>query len=241
MARQCAREGGALVRAAYKVGARGPWLQGTRRHRHGDGPRGRGTHPPDHRGRLPGPSDPLRGDAEHHRRPRAGSGSSTPSTARRTSIQGIPFFCVNIALCFDGEPVLGLTYDPLQREEFLAVEGEGRGSTASRCGRRTRASQTRTVVFDFGGSRTARPPLEAFRQLAWEVLHARVLGSAALTLAYAACGRVDLFVFGGRPPWDFAAGIVLDPRGGRSGHGPLRRACQHRETRHPRRLAAGAR
>ena len=123
--------------------------------------------------------------------------------------QGIPFFCVNIALCLDGEPVLGLTYDPLQREEFLAVEGRGMRLNGKPVQATDASFADGTVVFDFGAEADARPVLEAFHRFAWDVLHARVLGSAALTLAYAACGRIDLFVFGGGRPWDLAAGIVL--------------------------------
>jgi len=39
--------------------------------------------------------------------------------------RGIPYFCVNIALCYDGEPLLGLTFDPVRGEEFLATRDSG--------------------------------------------------------------------------------------------------------------------
>jgi len=42
----------------------------------------------------------------------------------------------------------------------------------------------------------------------------RVMGSAALGLAFAACGRYDLFVHQTLFPWDLAAGIVLVREGG---------------------------
>jgi fructose-1,6-bisphosphatase/inositol monophosphatase family enzyme len=128
--------------------------------------------------------------------------------------QGIPFFCINIALCLDGEPMLGLTYDPLQREEFLAVTGRGLLVDGKEASASTKRFSDATVVFDYGASPAAHPAFEAFHELAWDVLHARVLGSSALTLAYAACGRIDYFICGGIHAWDIAAGIALVREGG---------------------------
>jgi fructose-1,6-bisphosphatase/inositol monophosphatase family enzyme len=48
----------------------------------------------------------------------------------------------------------------------------------------------------------------------WPVQSVRVMGSAALGLAYAACGRYDLFMHHFLYPWDVAAGIVLVKEGG---------------------------
>lgn len=123
--------------------------------------------------------------------------------------QGIPFFCVNIALCFDGQPVLGLTYDPLQRDEFLARPGKGLQLNGKPVAASTASLADATAVFDFALSEKGMPAIQAFAHLSREVLHARVMGSAALALAYAACGRIDLFVFAGGKPWDLAAGIAL--------------------------------
>src|SRR3970040_936921 len=58
--------------------------------------------------------------------------------------RGIPYFATHIALCLDGEPLLGLTYAPATGEEFLAQRGAGltvngqpgRVSTAERLGGR---------------------------------------------------------------------------------------------------------
>ena len=129
--------------------------------------------------------------------------------------QGIPFFCINIALCYDGEPVLGLTYDPLQREEFLAVQGRGLRINGKPARTSEASLEDSTVLFDAGGGPLGRITTEALHTLGWEVLHARILGSAALALSYAASGRVDFFVFMGvKGAWDIAAGIVQVQEGG---------------------------
>ncbi|MCJ7510698.1 MAG: hypothetical protein MUP14_07425, partial [Dehalococcoidia bacterium] len=39
--------------------------------------------------------------------------------------RGIPFFCINIALCYGEEPLVALTHDPVRGEEFWAQKGEG--------------------------------------------------------------------------------------------------------------------
>jgi fructose-1,6-bisphosphatase/inositol monophosphatase family enzyme len=213
VARQCAREGAALIRAAYRVGREDLGYKG--------------------RGDIVTATD-LAVEARiheiieaaypHHRILSEETRSDTaldgwvwvidPIDGTTNFFQGIPFFCVNIALCLDGEPLLGLTHDPLQRDEFLAVQGRGLRVNGKHAYASRKTFADSTVIFDFGASPEARPPLEAFHELAWDVLHARILGSAALTLAYAACGRVDLFVFGGGRPWDIAAGIVLVREGG---------------------------
>jgi fructose-1,6-bisphosphatase/inositol monophosphatase family enzyme len=213
VARQCAREAAALVRMAYRVG------------RQDLGYKGRGDivtatdlaveariHEiieaayPDHRIL----SEETRSETDTE----GWVWVVDPIDGTTNFFQGIPFFCINIALCLDGEPMLGLTYDPLQREEFLAVKGRGLLVDGKEASASTKRFADSTVVFDFGGSPDARPGLEAFHELAWEVLHARVLGSSALTLAYAACGRIDFFVFAGGRPWDIAAGIALVRKGG---------------------------
>src|SRR3990170_1100519 len=129
--------------------------------------------------------------------------------------RGIPYFATNIALCLDGEPLLGLTYAPATGEEFFAQRGAGltvngqpaRVSAAKRlggCGIRAGPG--------YDDARAARM-LELVAEV-WPVQSVRVMGSAALGLAYAACGRYDLFLHHYLYPWDVAAGIVLVAEGG---------------------------
>ena len=129
--------------------------------------------------------------------------------------RGIPYFAFNIALCHRREPVLGLTYAPVTGEEFFAQKGAGltvngqpaRASAADRLG-------DCVVGADLGyeDARAARM-LELVAEV-WPVQSVRVMGSAALGLAYAACGRYDLFMHHFLYPWDIAAGIVLVGEGG---------------------------
>lgn len=130
--------------------------------------------------------------------------------------KGNPNFCFNIALCRDGEPVLGLTYAPVTREEFFAVRG--RGLTVN--GRPARASDVGSMRESVWGMDMGYDDARAGKLLAvvaevWPNVQAiRLIGSAALGIAFAACGRYDLFVHQMMFPWDVAAGIVLVREGG---------------------------
>ena len=125
--------------------------------------------------------------------------------------QGIPHFAFNIALCHDGEPVLGLTYAPATGEEFMAREGNG--LTAN--GVPARASRTPSLKesvlgIDLGyDDRRAAYLISLLAELWPGMQSVRVMGSAALGLAYAACGRYDVFAHHFLYPWDIAAGIAL--------------------------------
>jgi myo-inositol-1(or 4)-monophosphatase len=129
--------------------------------------------------------------------------------------RGIPYFAFSIALCRRREPLLGLTYAPGTGDEFFAEKGQG--LTVN--GERARASAVERlgdcvlgVDLGYDDARAARM-LEMVAEV-WPVQSVRVMGSAALGLAYAACGRYDLFLHHFLYPWDVAAGTVLVREGG---------------------------
>ena len=130
--------------------------------------------------------------------------------------KGIPHFCLNIALCQYGEPLLGLTFEPMKGEEFIAIKGEGLLVN----GRPALSSTTSDLESSVLGMDLGYDDQRAAQMLTtlsgiWPGIQAvRVAGSAALGLAYAACGRYDLFVHRYLFPWDVAAGIVMVKEGG---------------------------
>ena len=125
--------------------------------------------------------------------------------------QGIPYFAFNIALCWEGAPVLGLTYAPATGEEFLARKGGG----LTLNGEQARVSSTPSLKQSLLGIDLGYDDQRAARLISllaelWPGMQSvRVMGSAAMGLAYAACGRFDLFVHHFLYPWDVAAGILL--------------------------------
>jgi fructose-1,6-bisphosphatase/inositol monophosphatase family enzyme len=134
-----------------------------------------------------------------------------PLDGTKNFASGIPYFCVNIALCYDGRPVVAATYDPNHNECFSAQRGGG----AFVNGQAIRASDKATVEqsvlgVDIGyDNDRGSAILEMVNKLFPQMQGLRIQGSAALGLAYAACGRYGLFVHRYLFPWDIAAGILL--------------------------------
>jgi fructose-1,6-bisphosphatase/inositol monophosphatase family enzyme len=134
-----------------------------------------------------------------------------PIDGTKNYAMGIPFWCVNIALCLDGQPVLGITHDAVHDESFEAVAGAG----ATCNGRPIAASDSVDVLssvicIDLGyDDARGSAQLDLMRRIFPNTQGIRITGSAALGLAYAACGRVDLYTHLNVSPWDIAPGILL--------------------------------
>ncbi|MDP6228161.1 MAG: inositol monophosphatase family protein [Dehalococcoidia bacterium] len=134
-----------------------------------------------------------------------------PLDGTRNYANGIPHFCTVVALARGDEPVLGVTYDPVREEMFTAQEGQG----AFVNGVRLSVSEGRDLGMallccDLGYvDEKAGVALDMIRSLWPGLLGLRLLGSAALGVAYAAAGRVDLYFHHSLSPWDIAAGLVL--------------------------------
>jgi myo-inositol-1(or 4)-monophosphatase len=125
---------------------------------------------------------------------------------------GIPFFCVSVALVVDGRPSVGVVHDPCRRETFSATADAG----ARLDGRPVNASD-KEKLSDFVVSmalsgRTAPSRNRAVRKA---IRVPRSMGSAALALAYVANGRFDAFIQqGGLSNWDVAAAGLIAECGG---------------------------
>ena len=124
---------------------------------------------------------------------------------------GIPHFCVSIALRYMGEIIVGVIYDPMRDELWKAQKGE----TPTLNGKPFRVSERadlREAVISVGLSKTG-VTIAAGLPLLQEMVHrarkCRLLGSAALDMAYVACGRFDAYIEQGISLWDIAAGWIL--------------------------------
>lgn len=130
-----------------------------------------------------------------------------------------PCFCVSIALEHKGVLKIGVVYDPLRDELFAAEHGEG----ATLNNKKIRVSETDTIErsllctgFPYNIRERGAAYVEPFINFLMKAQAVRRDGSAALDLAYVACGRFDGFWEGGLNPWDMAAGILLiEEAGGR--------------------------
>jgi myo-inositol-1(or 4)-monophosphatase len=130
---------------------------------------------------------------------------------------GIPHFCTSIALRREGEIILGVIYDPMQDELFTVEKGDG----ARKNGQSIRVSQRAALsdaVITVGFSKSAESIQaggQRYLQLAHQVRKTRMLGSAALAMAYIAAGRLDAYIEESISLWDVAAGwLMVEEAGG---------------------------
>ena len=118
---------------------------------------------------------------------------------------------VSIALCRDRKPVTGVIWQPFSRELFYAEAGGG----AFLNDRPIRVSETpfENALVAVGTAPYYEELEETGLKMAGGFLHAcadlRRSGSAALDLAYLACGRHEIFYEMRLKPWDYAAGSLL--------------------------------
>jgi myo-inositol-1(or 4)-monophosphatase len=133
---------------------------------------------------------------------------------------GFPAFCVSMGLEHrpagtpadaDGELVAAVIYDPLRNEMFLAEKNQG----AYLNGRRIHVSTTDTIAESLiatgfpSRKRHGNPNVHFYHEITLRSHGVRRAGSAALDLAYTACGRLDGYWEFNLNSWDTAAGVLL--------------------------------
>ena len=133
-------------------------------------------------------------------------------------VHGLPAWTVTLA-CQDASGTLaGVVYDPI-RDEMFAATREGDATVNGVVIEVPRvASLDRALVatgFGYDAARRARQGEVAARVLA-AAADLRRIGSAAMDLAWTACGRMDAFYERGLNPWDAAAGALICERAGLS-------------------------
>jgi myo-inositol-1(or 4)-monophosphatase len=127
-------------------------------------------------------------------------------------LHGFPHWCVSIAQVEFGEIQHGVIFDPLRNELFTASRGSGTVLNDRRVRVNERKDLTGAMLATgFPPRERERAPaqLECVRELLRSAEDIRRTGSAALDLAYVACGRSDGFFEAGLKPWDVAAGMLM--------------------------------
>jgi Archaeal fructose-1,6-bisphosphatase and related enzymes of inositol monophosphatase family len=125
---------------------------------------------------------------------------------------GLPVFCVSIALVADGVPAVGVIHDPTRGELFGATAD----GPATLNGQVVHASdKERLSDFVISMALNGRTATSRARDVRKAIRIPRSMGSAALALAYVANGRFDAMVQqGGLCAWDVAAAGLIAERGG---------------------------
>ena len=124
---------------------------------------------------------------------------------------GIPHFCVSIALRLQREIVVGVIFDPIRNEMWTGQRGDVSKLNGAPIHVSDRAELAEAVI-SIGLAKTGETINTNFpllQQMIHRVRKCRVLGSAALDLAYVASGRLDAYIETGISLWDIAAGSLL--------------------------------
>jgi len=128
-------------------------------------------------------------------------------------VQGLPHFCISVALTKHNEPVVGIVFQPLLNEFFYAIKGEGTFLNGTRL-----VLSQETVCTDMvliATTHIKRPGYaQKVKQIEGAGYASRALGAAALDLAYCAAGRSAAVFLQGGFWWDIAAGVLLIEQAG---------------------------
>ena len=134
-----------------------------------------------------------------------------PLDGTRNYASGIPFYSTVVGLAKDGEPVLGINYDPVSNSMFEAEKGKGAflNNKAIKVSERTVLADC-VVGMDLSYQDDgAAAGLDVIRSIWPGMQTARIMGSSALGISYAAAGLVDIYFHHRLEPWDQVAGLLL--------------------------------
>jgi myo-inositol-1(or 4)-monophosphatase len=136
-----------------------------------------------------------------------------PVDGTRNYAVGIPFFCTAIALSIQGKVVLGVIHDPVHGETFSALAGQGACLNGKRVHLTPKTDLQEAILYvgflPAGNPKNPGLALPMFNHLRPRILAMRNMGSAALSLAYLACGRLDIAYHDYLSAWDVLAGALL--------------------------------
>jgi myo-inositol-1(or 4)-monophosphatase len=124
----------------------------------------------------------------------------------------LPFFSISVALQQGGKTVVGLVYEVNRQELFYAWKGGGcylNGKSVKVSNTGSLADSLLATGFPYYDFEKTEAYLQLLGHLMPKTRGLRRLGSAALDLAYTACGRFDAFFEYSLAPWDVAAGAFL--------------------------------
>jgi myo-inositol-1(or 4)-monophosphatase len=135
-----------------------------------------------------------------------------PIDGTNNYIHNYPFFCVSIALSIGGVLSCASIFDPLKKEFFFAEKNKGSFLNERKISVTKLDKLSKSLLctgFITSNKKHTDINIRNFKNLTHSCRSIRRDGSAALDLAYVACGRLDAFWELGLNAWDTAAGILL--------------------------------
>jgi len=127
-------------------------------------------------------------------------------------LNGIPQFAISIAYEKDNEIICGVIFNPITNEMFCAEKGNGAYLNNSRI-RVSNKKKLKDALLVTGGpegaSKIKNKIYSEYINVSNNVSNVRKFGSAALDMAYVACGRFDGYWQRELKYWDIAAGVII--------------------------------
>lgn len=134
----------------------------------------------------------------------------------------IPMFCVSIAAMVGNQVEVGVIYDPLLDELFVAEKDNGAFLNGKRINVSSLIDIKKAILatgFPYNPGEQAGVSIGQFMSFLEHANPIRILGSAALNMAYVAAGRFDIYWASNLKPWDVAAGaLLIEEAGGKVTH-----------------------
>lgn len=133
-------------------------------------------------------------------------------------LYGIPIYSTSIALQVKGRVVLGIVHAIAQDETFYAWQGGGSFNNGESIKISVSQNLSDAVIstgFPYNKALRLEKPYRIMKQILGKCRGVRRLGSAAMDLAYVACGRLDGYYESNLNAWDVAGGgIIIQEAGG---------------------------
>jgi myo-inositol-1(or 4)-monophosphatase len=157
------------------------------------------------------PRDGLIGEEGTSKASRSGvSWLVDPIDGTTNYLRNLPNYTISIAAVTENGTLVGVVYDPTLDETFTAMRGHGAtlNGTPITCSTGTLNEAIIGTGFSYSSDQRAQQA-ELLRVVLPAVGDIRRPGSAAVSLCWVACGRLDAFYETGLQPWDFAAGALV--------------------------------
>ena len=136
-----------------------------------------------------------------------------PLDGTKEFIEGVPHFVVSVALVENGNPIIGVLFNPVTKELFTASNGEGAflDDNPIRCSTKNEVGD---MVILNSRSETKRGLWKPFDGAFGEL---RAIGSVAYKLGLTAAGKADIFAsLRPKNEWDICAGnCIINEAGGK--------------------------
>jgi myo-inositol-1(or 4)-monophosphatase len=127
-------------------------------------------------------------------------------------IHGFPHFAISIGIVKDGEPIIGVVYNPVTDELYTARKSKGAylNGKPIQVGKELRLAEAVLATgFHANDWKSGSRLVRQIDQIAGKSRNVRIIGAASLDLCWTASGRLTGLWHEGLNPWDTAAGILI--------------------------------